>query len=59
VLIDVFNAMKDDLSLIGVDDLHPTIRGYDVIAGVFLEAIKSSFEDTSTPPPAPALRRGP
>jgi lysophospholipase L1-like esterase len=59
VLIDVFNAMKDDLSLIGVDDLHPTIRGYDVIAGVFLEAIKSSFEDTLTPPPAPASRRGP
>jgi lysophospholipase L1-like esterase len=60
VLIDVFNAMKDDLSLIGVDDLHPTVRGYDVMAGVFLEAIKSSFEDApAPPPPAPALRRGP
>jgi lysophospholipase L1-like esterase len=52
VLIDVFDAMKDDLSLIGIDDLHPTVRGYDVMAGVFLEAIKSSFEDTSTPSPA-------
>jgi lysophospholipase L1-like esterase len=56
-LIDVFNAMKDDLSLIGVDDLHPTIRGYDVMAGVFLDAIKTSFEETS--PPTAALRRGP
>jgi lysophospholipase L1-like esterase len=58
VLIDVFNAMKDDLSLIGVDDLHPTTRGYDVMAGVFLDAIKSSFEDSPSPPPAPARRSG-
>jgi lysophospholipase L1-like esterase len=59
VLIDVFNAMKEDLSLIGVDDLHPTVRGYEVMAEVFLEAIKSFFEDAPTSPPAPASRRGP
>ena len=47
VLVDVYDAMKDDLSLIGVDDLHPTIRGYDVMAGVFFEAIKRSFEESS------------
>ena len=35
-LIDVYNGMKDDLSLIGVDDLHPTARGYDVMAGDLL-----------------------
>ncbi|MGB2717120.1 MAG: GDSL-type esterase/lipase family protein [Vicinamibacterales bacterium] len=57
VLIDVFDAMKDDLSLIGVDDLHPTVRGYDVMAGVFFDAIKTSFEDTTLPDTV--LRRGP
>jgi lysophospholipase L1-like esterase len=46
VLVDVYDAMKDNLSLIGVDDLHPTIMGYDVMAGVFFEAIKKSFEET-------------
>jgi lysophospholipase L1-like esterase len=52
-LIDVYNAMKDDLSLIGLDDLHPTIAGYDVMAGAYFEAIKREFEDT----PAPTLGR--
>ncbi len=52
VLIDVYDAMKDNLSLIGVDDLHPTILGYDVMAGVFFEAIKASFEEV----PAAAAR---
>jgi lysophospholipase L1-like esterase len=43
-LIDVYNGMKDDLSLIGDDDLHPTPRGYDVMAGIFFEAIRANFE---------------
>jgi lysophospholipase L1-like esterase len=43
-LADVYGAMKDDLSLIGVDDLHPTVRGYDVMAGVFFDAIRLNFE---------------
>jgi lysophospholipase L1-like esterase len=51
VLIDVYAAMKDDLSLIGVDDLHPTIRGYDVMGGVFFDAVRAAFEER---PPAPA-----
>lgn len=46
VLIDVYDTMEDDLSLIGVDDLHPTIRGYDVMAGAFFEAIKNNFEES-------------
>jgi lysophospholipase L1-like esterase len=43
-LIDVFNGMKDDLSYIGVDDLHPTARGYDAMATIYFDAIKSAFE---------------
>ena len=43
-LIDVFNGMKDDLSYIGIDDLHPTARGYDVMATIYFDAIKSTFE---------------
>jgi lysophospholipase L1-like esterase len=43
-LIDVFNGMKDDMSLIGVDDLHPTPRGYEVMAGVFFDGIKQAYE---------------
>jgi lysophospholipase L1-like esterase len=46
ILVDVFNAMKDDLSLIGQDDLHPTVRGFEVIADRFFAAIKANFERT-------------
>jgi lysophospholipase L1-like esterase len=55
VLADVYAAMQGDLTLIGVDDLHPTIRGYDVMAGVFLDAIRRSFEEA--PPFAAGQRR--
>jgi lysophospholipase L1-like esterase len=44
-LIDVYDGMKDDISLIGVDDLHPTIRGYDVMADIFYSAIRTNFEN--------------
>jgi lysophospholipase L1-like esterase len=37
--------MKDDPTLIGIDDLHPTPRGYDVMAGVFFEGIRTHFEN--------------
>ncbi len=43
-LIDVYNGMKDDLSYIGIDDLHPTARGYDAMATIYFEAIKATFE---------------
>jgi lysophospholipase L1-like esterase len=49
VLIDVFAAMKDDLSLIGQDNLHPTARGYEVMAGVFEEGLTRAFGPQSTP----------
>jgi lysophospholipase L1-like esterase len=61
ILIDVYNAMKDDLSLIGQDDLHPTIKGYDVMATAYFEAIKRNFEEGSATT-SPGLRdvwRGP
>jgi lysophospholipase L1-like esterase len=44
-LIDVYNGMKDDLSYIGIDDLHPTARGYDAMATIYFDAIKSVFEE--------------
>jgi lysophospholipase L1-like esterase len=43
-VIEVYNGMKDDLTLIGVDDLHPTLRGYDVMAGLYFDAIRANFE---------------
>lgn len=51
VLADVYDAMKDDLPLlIGQDDLHPTPRGFEVIAEVFFKAIQEHLEQ-----PQPAL----
>lgn len=47
-LVDVYDGMKDDLSLIGIDDLHPTERGYDAMATIFFEAIKRAFEERPT-----------
>ena len=47
-LIDVYDGMKDDLTTIGVDDLHPTERGYDVMATIFFNAVKSLYEQRST-----------
>ena len=44
VLVDVYAGMKDNLNLIGVDDLHPTELGYSVIADIFLDAIKRAYE---------------
>jgi lysophospholipase L1-like esterase len=52
LLADVYNAMKDDLSLIGIDDLHPTERGYAVIADTFTAAISSQFQQPQPPTPS-------
>jgi lysophospholipase L1-like esterase len=43
-LVEIFNGMKDDNSLIGIDDLHPSPRGYEVMAGIFFDAIREAFE---------------
>jgi lysophospholipase L1-like esterase len=52
-LIDVFAGMDGDNSLIGVDNLHMTVRGYDVMTGIYFDAIGTHFEDR----PAPSLLR--
>jgi len=44
-LIDVYARMKDDLSLIGDDDLHPTVRGFGVMADAFFEGVRTHFEE--------------
>ena len=42
---DLFAAFGDELSpLIGTDGLHPTPAGYDVIAEVYFDVIRSMFE---------------
>jgi lysophospholipase L1-like esterase len=46
VLVDVHAAMAGDLSLLGLDDLHPTARGYEVIAETFFDAIRNNYEAT-------------
>jgi lysophospholipase L1-like esterase len=43
-LVDVYDAMKDKLYLIGVDDLHPTPEGHVVIAQTFFDAIRRELE---------------
>jgi lysophospholipase L1-like esterase len=48
VLVDVYAGMKDNLNLIGVDDLHPTEMGYSVIADVFYNAITAAYELPNT-----------
>jgi lysophospholipase L1-like esterase len=44
-LVDVYNALKDRLDLIGVDDLHPTPQGYDVIASTYFDTIRTTLEE--------------
>jgi lysophospholipase L1-like esterase len=48
VLVDVYSSMKDNINLIGVDDLHPTVLGFSVIADTFYEAIVRAFEAPAT-----------
>jgi lysophospholipase L1-like esterase len=52
VLIDVYEGMKDDLSIIGVDDLHPTPAGYEVMAKIFYNAIRNAFDVGTSVVPA-------
>ena len=52
VLVDVYAGMKDDLSLIGVDDLHPTARGYEAMASIYRDAIAKAFETSAYRAPA-------
>ena len=47
-LVDVYAGMKDNLSLIGIDDLHPTELGYSVMADIFYQAVVRAFEVPGT-----------
>ena len=42
VLVDVYAGMN--IGMIGVDDLHPTVMGFSVIADIFYDAIVRNFE---------------
>lgn len=53
-LVDTYAPFAADMSLIGEDDLHPTARGFEVLALTFFEAIKQYGE---LPQPAVSLRR--
>jgi lysophospholipase L1-like esterase len=53
-LVDMFKVFEADMSLIGIDDVHPTRRGFEVMAETFFEAIRMHFE--APPPPVGGLR---
>jgi lysophospholipase L1-like esterase len=48
-LVDMFEVFDKDMSLIGIDDVHPTVRGFEVMADTFFDAIRKHFE---VPPPS-------
>lgn len=47
-LVDMHAVFAADMSLIGIDDVHPTVRGFEVMADTFFEAIRTHFEVTFT-----------
>lgn len=54
VLVDLYGHMGGSyVGYIGADGLHPTPRGYDRIAEIWFDAIRSQFERAPAPPPAP------
>jgi lysophospholipase L1-like esterase len=48
-LVDIEPVILADMSLIGDDDLHPTERGYQVIAETFFKVIKETLEVQAPP----------
>jgi lysophospholipase L1-like esterase len=53
-LVDMFTVFEADMSLIGIDDVHPTVRGFDVMAETFFDAVRMHFE---VPPPSVGVLR--
>jgi lysophospholipase L1-like esterase len=49
-VVDVYGTLSKDMSLIGVDDLHPTVQGYEVMAQVFYDAILARLETRTAAP---------
>jgi lysophospholipase L1-like esterase len=54
-LVDMFAVFERDMSLIGIDGLHPTPRGFQVMAQTFFEAIRQHGE-AAHPPAAVGVR---
>ncbi len=55
VLVDAFAAFDPQKEiLIGADGTHPTVAGYKKLAGLFLDAIATNFQQPA-PPPSPAF----
>ena len=49
VLCDVYNALQNNIQqYIGVDDLHPTVAGYQVVGDTFYNAVRNAFEQSAT-----------
>jgi lysophospholipase L1-like esterase len=49
VLVDLYGGLRVDLNrYIGVDGLHPTAAGYERIAELMLQAIRTTFEAPSS-----------
>jgi lysophospholipase L1-like esterase len=54
--VDLFGQLGGSpTDLIGVDGLHPTVRGYERIAGVWFDAIRQAFETDGGDPTAAAV----
>jgi lysophospholipase L1-like esterase len=43
-LVDMYAVFAQDMSLIGIDDVHPTAKGFQVMAETFFAAIRTNFE---------------
>lgn len=49
VLVDLFNGLGGTpVGSIGIDGLHPTVAGFEKIAGVWFDAIRQTYERPST-----------
>ncbi len=54
ILVDLYGGFPvDTAALIGVDGLHPTPAGYDLMAQIFAQAIKTNIEKPSAASPLP------
>jgi lysophospholipase L1-like esterase len=56
IVVDSYAAFKPLAgALIGIDGLHPTVAGYHKLAEVWLDAIKTHFEQPPAATPASLL----
>jgi lysophospholipase L1-like esterase len=55
-LVDVYQGFNNNLSLLGIDGVHPNADGYAKIADVFYTAIKTTLETSPSAPVDAASR---